>query len=58
MGHTAISIKALPADAAERKSIEERTDALNADIWSHLAEDHQLRFVAGLAALDGSGTPT
>jgi len=58
VGHTAISIKALPADAAERKSIEERTDALNADIWSHLAENHQLRFMAGLAALDGSGTPT
>ena len=57
-GYTATSIKALPADAVERKPIEDRTDEFNADIWSHLPDHDQLRFMAGLAALDGSGTPT
>ena len=56
-GHTIDSIKALAQDAPEREPIEEHTNRLNADIWSHLPEQDQMRFMANLAALDGSGTP-
>ena len=56
-GHTIDSIKALSQEAPDRAPIEERTNELNADIWSHLSEQDQMRFMANLAALDGSGTP-
>ncbi len=57
-GHTAESIHALPNDADERQSIENRTDELNASIWSAATDEDRLLVLSALASLDGSGTPT
>lgn len=57
-GHTVETIVALAQDAPERAPIEARTDDLNGVIWAGLSETEQLRCLAALAALDGSGTPT
>ena len=57
-GYTTQGIVSLAKDASERRPIENRTNELNADIWAELLQDDQLRCMAALAALDGSGTPT
>ena len=56
-GHTTATIQQL-TDATTRKPIEDRTDHLNAPIWTDLDEHHQLDLLAILGGLNGIGDPT
>ena len=56
-GHTASTIAQL-GQGSERQLIEDRTDELNAPIWSDLSELDQLDLLAGLGGLNGVGNPS
>ena len=55
-GHTADSVRELES-GAEREAIEARTNELASPPWAALTADERLAFLAGLAALPGTGSP-